>query len=71
MAEHGDDYITKKEIQDASGLKTAILNNAINALKARKIIRPKEGSKGVYRLPTKSFAAWIRSLNKQITLGLG
>jgi hypothetical protein len=65
MAERDDGFVTKAEIKADSGLKKTTLSNAINVLKERKIIRPKEGTMGVYRLPTKSFAVWIRSLTKR------
>ncbi|MCH7923772.1 MAG: ATP-binding protein [Nitrospinae bacterium] len=61
MASHIDDYVTKQDIRDATGIKETTLTNAIKALRDRKIIIPMEGKKGVYRLPTKSFAVWIKS----------
>lgn len=37
-----------------------IVDNAVRALKARKIIAHNPAKKGEYRLPTKSFAVWIK-----------
>jgi hypothetical protein len=43
-------------------LKKPHLNNALQALKTRGIIIiPKPSQQGVFRLPTKSFAAWIKA----------
>lgn len=64
MSEHSDGWVTKKQLQDATKLKPATLNNAIKALKDRGIIVAQGGTKGVYRLPTKSFAVWISVYTK-------
>lgn len=64
MADHVDEWITKDQIRKAAKIKEYTLNNAVAALTKRRIIIPKQGSKGVYRLPTKSFAVWIKSLIK-------
>jgi RIO-like serine/threonine protein kinase len=61
MSEHGTEWVTKEQIRKAVKLKDTTLNNAINALKKRHIILPKDGRQGVYRLPTTSFAVWIRA----------
>jgi hypothetical protein len=59
-AESQPKWFTKDEIRKAGKLKETTLTNAIGALKQRNIIIAKDGSKGVYRLPTNSFAVWIR-----------
>ena len=61
MAEHLDDWVTKAQIRNAVGLKASTLDNAITALKDRHIILPRPGKKGEYRLPTRSFAVWIKA----------
>lgn len=61
IAEAGTPWITKREIQAATALKASTLTNAINALKKRNIILRKEGSTGVYRLPSSAFGVWIRA----------
>jgi len=61
MAERLDGWVTKADIRAAVQMKPTILNNALTALKARGIIVAQPGHKGVYRLPLKSFAAWIRA----------
>jgi hypothetical protein len=57
----GTDWVSKASIREATNLKETTLANAINALKDREIILPKPGEKGVYRLPSRSFAAWLRA----------
>jgi len=63
MADHSDGWVTRRELIKESGVKESTLNNAITALKARNIISVDEGRQGYYRLPTKSFAAWINAVN--------
>jgi hypothetical protein len=62
MAEHSDQWIARKNIVAESGVKSTTVNNALNALKARNIIVLDETRPGYYRLPTKSFAAWINAV---------
>ena len=64
MAGKDDNWVTKAEIRKATGMKSYTLNNAIAALKKRHVILPKPGKAGVYRLPTKAFAAWIGAYAK-------
>ena len=61
MATHDDAWITKADLRKESDLSASILTNALQALLSRKIILSREGRKGVYRLPSKSFAAWLRA----------
>jgi len=61
MADHTDDWVTKQDLKTATKLKPATLNNAITALKKRGIIIPQPGRHGIYRLPTRSFAVWIKA----------
>ena len=64
MAGNLDGWTRKSEIRKAIHIKEPTLNNAIRALKNKHIIIPKPGAAGVYRLPTKSFAVWIRAFTK-------
>lgn len=64
MAENLDGWTSKADIRRAIQIKELTLNNAIRALKTKHIIIPKPGAAGVYRLPTKSFAVWIRAFTK-------
>lgn len=64
MAENLDGWTSKAHIRAAIQIKEPTLNNAIRALKAKHIIIPKPGATGIYRLPTKSFAVWIRAFTK-------
>jgi AAA ATPase domain len=60
------DWVTKKQILTKTGLKPGTVNNAIQALKTREIIRAKPGRAGVYRLPSQSFKAWIRAFTANL-----
>jgi DNA-binding transcriptional regulator PaaX len=61
MAMHGGDWVSRKDIIFGSGVSESSVTNAVSALKDRKIILVEEGKRGFYRLPTKSFAAWINA----------
>ena len=63
MASHGDAWVTKDQLRQEAGLKETTLSNAIQALLSRGIVN-QEGKKGYYRLPSKSFAAWIKGLSR-------
>lgn len=62
MAEHGDQWVTRKKIIAESGVAEANVNNALQALKLKQIIIQDEARRGFYRLPTNSFAAWINAI---------
>jgi Fe2+ or Zn2+ uptake regulation protein len=61
---HGDKWVSRKTIIEESRLSNTTVTNALTALKARGIILSDESRKnrGFYRLPTRSFAAWINAL---------
>lgn len=63
MADHGDGWVTKETLRSA-GVKETQLTNAISTLKQRNIILGKDGQKGIYRLPSKAFAVWLKSLTQ-------
>jgi hypothetical protein len=63
MADKFDSWMTRKEIMTASGLNNTHITNAMKALKDRGIILGDEHRQGQYRLPSKSFAIWIKALN--------
>lgn len=60
MAEKLDQWISKRDIQAKFKGKDTTLNNALQALRERKIILSKEGARGVYRLQHVGFALWIK-----------
>jgi hypothetical protein len=62
MAAHGDQWVAKKDIIRESGVSETSVTNAVAALKDKNIILFEEGRRGMYRLPTKSFAAWINAI---------
>lgn len=63
MAQSSDAWVARKDIIAASMLKDSVVTNALTAMKNRGIILADESrkNKGYYRLPTKSFAAWINA----------
>ena len=67
MSEKLDEWVSKDDIRRSLKIKESTLDNAIAALKKRNIIITKAGAKGVYRLPTKSFAVWISAFTKART----
>lgn len=69
MAQHEDDWVTKAQIREAVKMKAGILDNAISALKKRNIITAQLGQQGIYKLPTKSFAVWLRAFTVDPTAG--
>jgi hypothetical protein len=60
MATKMDGWIKRPEIIALSGVKERIVDNALHALKDRRIIIASDRERGEYRLPTKAFAIWIR-----------
>jgi hypothetical protein len=64
MSVHLDGWVDKITIRKETGLRDSTLANALRALKSKNIIVPKRGRKGIYRLPTKSFAVWIRAFTQ-------
>ena len=67
MSSDGDSYVSKKQIAERTRLKATTLTNALSALKKRNIIRAKPGSPGLYRLPSQSFAAWLRAFTADLS----
>lgn len=61
MASSGDAWVSRKDIIERSTLASTTVTNALNTLKAKNIIQADDSRKGrgFYRLPTRSFAAWI------------
>jgi len=63
MASYGDGWISRKTIiEETPGVSEHVIGNALASLKEKKIILQEDGRRGEYRLPTKSFAAWINAL---------
>lgn len=60
IAKQFGEWVTKAQIRkEALGIKAYTLDNALSALKSRGIIVPKKGTKGTFRLPSRSFAIWL------------
>ena len=64
MAEHGDEWVSRKRIIAESGVSETSVTNALKALRDKEIILPDDSRRGFYRLPTRSFAAWINALRQ-------
>lgn len=62
MADHGDSWVSRKQLISESRLRDTTVNNALAALKRKEIILADESRQGFYRLPTRSFAAWINAI---------
>lgn len=62
MAKHADAWVARKDLIAETGLKAGTVTNALNSLKNKNIILVDETRQGFYRLPTKSFAAWISAI---------
>jgi hypothetical protein len=60
MADHLDNWVDRARII-SGGVKAGTVDNALRALKEKKIIIQNEMKRGQYRLPTMSFAAWIKA----------
>jgi hypothetical protein len=63
MAESLDAWTSRSAIIQKSGVKETQVTNALATLKNKNIILSNDKRKGEYRLPTKSFAVWIKALN--------
>lgn len=61
MAESEEEYLARKSIKQSTGLKDTTLTNALSTLKKKHIIIAHREKQGLYKLPTNSFAAWIRA----------
>lgn len=61
MARFSDSWVNRTKIKGVIEIKDTTLNNALQALKTRNIIMPNPAQPGEFRLPTKSFAAWIKA----------
>lgn len=64
MATSADNWMSKGEIRARVDLSDYVLSNAIHTLRKRGIIIAQKGRRGVYRLPSKSFAVWIAGFAK-------
>ncbi len=65
MSEHPGEYVLRKKIMEATQLKATTLNNALSALAKKRIILKSPDKRGLYKLPTSSFGAWIRAQTRR------
>lgn len=69
MASYLDEWVDRAKIKKVnSELKDTTINNAIQALKTRNIILANQNKQGEFRLPTKSFAVWIKAQERMEAL---
>lgn len=61
MASDHFSWVTRAEIIERSKLKPATVDNALKSLKQKGTIMVNDSRKGEYRLPTMSFAVWIKA----------
>jgi len=66
MAESFENWVDISTIRERTRLRETTLTNALRALKGRRIIIAKEGKRGIYRLPSRSFAVWIRAFTEAV-----
>jgi len=57
--------------RDAAGIKESQLANALQTLKLRSIILAREGQRGVYRLPSRAYAVWLKARTEAVVAGDG
>lgn len=65
MAADHSDWLTRTKITEKSGLKQATVDNALKSLKQKGIITANDARKGEYKLPTRSFAVWIKATSEK------
>jgi Cdc6-like AAA superfamily ATPase len=61
MSDHADNWITRAGIIIESSLPGGTVDNGLRALRAKNLIVANEMKAGQYRLPTRSFAAWVKA----------
>lgn len=64
MANHGDQWVSRKDIATNCGVAATNIDNALMALKSREIVLSDDARRGFYRLPTRSFATWILAVGR-------
>jgi hypothetical protein len=62
MASYGDGWVSRGTLIKETSVSESSVGNALSSLKDKKIILQDESRRGFYRLPTKSFAAWINAI---------
>jgi len=67
MADHNNEWIGRADLIKESKLKAGTVDNALRALKNKNIIFQHESKQGQYRLPTTSFAVWIKAKKRAET----
>jgi Cdc6-like AAA superfamily ATPase len=65
MSDHFDKWITRAQIIAESGLRPGIVDHALRFLKTKAVISQHENKVGQYRLPTRSFAIWIKATKRE------
>lgn len=63
MSKYSDNWVNRIMIKNEIDIKDTTLNNALQALKTRSIIITNPAHSGEFKLPTKSFATWIKAFD--------
>jgi len=62
MSDHNNEWVSRAQILKESGLKASTIDNGLRFLKNNEnIIIPHTSKAGLYRLPTRSFAVWVKA----------
>jgi hypothetical protein len=69
MTDYLDGWVPRADIIKRAGIKESQVNNALTALRERNIIISNPQQRGEYRLPTKSFAVWIKAVEAKREAG--
>lgn len=60
MADNENRWVSKQAIRSEFKGSSSVLDNALHALRERKLVLAKEGERGMYRLQHRGFAFWIK-----------
>ena len=64
MARSDSDWVKESIIASSLNMSPTTLTKALKKLRERKIIKRYKSGSGLYKLRTKSFAIWIRNIEK-------
>lgn len=66
VAQAGADWLTRKDIVARSGVREAIVNNALRRLVEIGFLERDSLRDGFYRIPTRAFAAWLLEIEPRL-----
>lgn len=65
LAPNGMEFVSRKDMIDGSGISEKVVDNALRVLSESGFLVRDEGRKGMYRLPTNAYAAWLMAFQKE------